>query len=371
MANPFVHVEFATTDLDKAKVILPVAVQLAAARHGYGRRHELHDDQCRRGYRRRHDEASGSRCAIGLAGLCAGRRRHGGDSQGKVARRHESCAMSPRYRTQVHSRSLSTRPARRWGSGSRRRSDCEMAGHSVTVAAADGSGLEAYLAVPGAGERAGSGAVPGEFGSRSGHAGDRRSLRRRGLRRTLPQWRVRRYQYCGALPPPLGHCAGVMNALAKSAHWASATAGSLPISLRLEQVLIARSPITARELTPNSISSAHQLPTRHAFRREGSACSGRGGRADQGCHCSFFRRRDISISRCRPRVQPTGQCSLRQAGRGSRAFALDRTVAPNDGARITTLRRCGKNTRSTNSAHAMSRRRCARWWPSPMSTTSR
>jgi carboxymethylenebutenolidase len=38
--------------------------------------------------------------------------------------------------------------------------------------------------------------------------------------------------------------------------------------------------------------------------------------------------------------------------------------------RITTSRRCGKNTRSTNSAPAMSRRRCVRWWPSPMSTTS-
>ena len=45
MANPFVHVELATTDLDKSKIVLPVAVQLATARDGYGRRHELQDDQ--------------------------------------------------------------------------------------------------------------------------------------------------------------------------------------------------------------------------------------------------------------------------------------------------------------------------------------
>src|SRR5262249_23579783 len=58
--------------------------------------------------------------------------------------------MLPRCRTQAHSRSSSIRPARRWGSGSRRRSDREVAGFSVTVATDDSSGLNAYLAVPNA-----------------------------------------------------------------------------------------------------------------------------------------------------------------------------------------------------------------------------
>src|SRR6516225_4275097 len=62
-----------------------------------------------------------------------------------------SCAMSPKCQTPVHFRSSSTRPVRRWGSGNQRPSDCGMAGHSVTVAAANDSRLNAYLAVPDAG----------------------------------------------------------------------------------------------------------------------------------------------------------------------------------------------------------------------------
>ena len=44
MANPFVHVELATTDLDKAKSFYRSLFDWQL-QDGYGRWHELHDDR--------------------------------------------------------------------------------------------------------------------------------------------------------------------------------------------------------------------------------------------------------------------------------------------------------------------------------------
>ena len=57
MANPFVHVELNTQDVAQGEVVLPVVVRLDAERGRYGRRDDLHADQCGRGNRRRDDEA--------------------------------------------------------------------------------------------------------------------------------------------------------------------------------------------------------------------------------------------------------------------------------------------------------------------------
>jgi catechol 2,3-dioxygenase-like lactoylglutathione lyase family enzyme len=154
MANPFVHVELATTDLDKSKSFYQslFSWQLQDVDMGGGMSYTMINvGEGTGGGMMKHPVpgAPSAWLAYSLVDDVVAQR----PKQSRSAPR--SCAMSPRCRTQVHSRSSSTRPARRWVSGSRRRSDREVAGRSVTVAAADGSGLEAYLAVPGPGSRPG------------------------------------------------------------------------------------------------------------------------------------------------------------------------------------------------------------------------
>jgi predicted enzyme related to lactoylglutathione lyase len=73
MANPFVHVELNTTDLDKAKSFYQSLFdwQLNDVDMGGGMSYTLIN--VGEGHRRRHDEADDPWGAVLVAGLCAGR----------------------------------------------------------------------------------------------------------------------------------------------------------------------------------------------------------------------------------------------------------------------------------------------------------
>ena len=67
MANPFVHVELATTDYDKAKSFYGQLFNWKLQDMPMGNGVHVHHDRSGRRYRRRHDEADGARRPVGMA----------------------------------------------------------------------------------------------------------------------------------------------------------------------------------------------------------------------------------------------------------------------------------------------------------------